>query len=513
MVMLLGFTQLGRAEPTLLHDEPPGTVITFSGYQWIILEQMPNGETYVLLNNELCTRAFDPDNTNLFDPNDSNNIAYYLNNDFYNSLSQKDLIADHTWDRISVDANRNNSTDYGSVTCKIGLLSYREYERYSSYYYGDILPSNYSNWWWTRTPRAGYSNYVWFVRPSGNLDYNLAYNAGGSVRPALYLKSGILISENKEVIGTEQGAVPPETPSLLEASVSGKEVTLTWEAVSGAGSYIVQRSMDGTNWTEVAETSQTSYLDTVPRYNTTYYYRVFAKSSEGVLSDPSDVVEVTTPPVPVPANFQVTLEGNTANLTWDPVEGVTLYLIERSTDGTTWEYLAETNGTSYQDADLELGQTYYYRLYAEDGSEISEPTEPVMVQVPETLAPAQLELTWSVDGTTVELTWTCLNADSYRVYINGDLESDQTETTYTFTGERGETYAVRVVAYNEWGEAEATANISISQFAPPSNGEMARDILTYTGLVAAPIGSLLALGLALKASPTLISLIRMLFFR
>jgi len=187
IIVILGFLDPAYASATLLHDEPPGTVITFSGYQWIILEQMPNGETYVLLNDVLCTRAFDPDNTNLFDPNDSNNIAYYLNNDFYNSLSQKELIADHTWDRISVDGNRNDSTDYRSVTCKIGLLSSREYERYSRYYNGDILPSSYSYWWWTRTPRAEYSFYVWSVSTNGNLNVNNACNAGGSVRPALYL--------------------------------------------------------------------------------------------------------------------------------------------------------------------------------------------------------------------------------------------------------------------------------------------------------------------------------------
>ena len=137
----------------------------------------------------------------LYNPIDTNNIAYYLNNTFYNGLSQKELIIDHSWDRISVNyENDLNGTNYGDVTCKIGLLSYREYKKYSSYYNGSILPRTYDYGWWLRTPRAAYSNYVYFVRPEGFLFYYDPQFPQG-VRPALYLKSGTKINQNKVVVG------------------------------------------------------------------------------------------------------------------------------------------------------------------------------------------------------------------------------------------------------------------------------------------------------------------------
>src|SRR5690554_5661885 len=81
---------------TLLHNKPPGTIITFSGLQWVILEQMSDGTTYILLNSNDGNRAFDPNNTQFFNPSDGNNIGYYLNNTFYNNLSQKELIETHS---------------------------------------------------------------------------------------------------------------------------------------------------------------------------------------------------------------------------------------------------------------------------------------------------------------------------------------------------------------------------------------------------------------------------------
>jgi hypothetical protein len=157
--LVFGVLSLTYAAETALHDEAPGTIITFSGKQWIILEQMPNGETYILLYDKGSGMAFDPDKTQLFDPSDPNNIAYYLNNDFLNSLSQRHLISEHSWDRVSVNFSDSlDGTDYGNVTCSIGLISYREAEKYSTYY-----PINYWGWWWTRTPRTESSVTVWCV--------------------------------------------------------------------------------------------------------------------------------------------------------------------------------------------------------------------------------------------------------------------------------------------------------------------------------------------------------------
>lgn len=773
VALVLGSLALANAE-TLLHDEPRGTIITFSGKQWIILEQMPNGETYILLNDQIGTRAFDPDNTNLFNPSDTNNIAYYLNNNFYNSLSQKELIADHSWDRISVNGSRLDSTDYGNVTCKIGLLSYREYERYSKYYNSNgILPSSYSYWWWTRTPRTEYSSNVWYVRANGGLDGSNAYNTSGSVRPALYLKSGILIDQNKVVVGegsinrpaqpsgvsanaesstsvniswqanteadlagykiyrnnTEIANVdktvttyndatvapgitytyeitayntsnlesersspvtvttPPATPTGVTGQVAGKNITLTWQ-VPGNPQYIIERSTDGISFTQVAEVTQTSYTETVPLWGTTYYYRVAQKAQDGTVSEFSDPIQVTIDPVPVPTNLSATLDGKNVILNWQSAEGITsyvverstdnatwsilanvsnatsytdqatdpntnyfyrvrsdggngqisepsntvkittppaapgnvratvtgktvvlswdasvgatAYIIERSTDGTsfanvaegtgttytdtapnwnktyyyrvlaknsdgiasepseivsavipavpvptgltanvsgnsvslswtsingiskyriersqnniTWNNLAEVNSTSYQDQDLDWDTKYYYRVRAVDGDQMSEPSEVVSVQTPVPPAPVAPRIAYRIDGTNIELSWIYQrNCDGYKIYVNDILEAElpSDKTNYSFAGERGKSYTIKVEAYNAYGEASSSVTVKISEMPMPGVGTMAGDVLKYAGITFASTGGLLALGLALKGSGWLIAIIRM----
>lgn len=193
------------ATNTLLHNEAPGTVITFSGKQWIILDQMENGETYVLLNYSDCEKAFDLDGTIYFDPNDFNNVGYYLNHDFLNSLSNTELIADHSWEIIYT----NGSGALPNVNCKIGLLDYYEYLNYSQEYFGSVLPGHpfkYGYVWWLRTPIE--PSWVYVVNSTCTHGFKEA-DEKGCVRPAFYFKSGTIISPNKEVVIEED---PPDDP-------------------------------------------------------------------------------------------------------------------------------------------------------------------------------------------------------------------------------------------------------------------------------------------------------------
>ena len=57
-------------------------------------------------------------------------------------------------------------------------------------------PATVNAWyWWLRTPRATVSRFVRYVHSSGTLDHSVAYNGYNGVRPALNLKSGILVSD------------------------------------------------------------------------------------------------------------------------------------------------------------------------------------------------------------------------------------------------------------------------------------------------------------------------------
>lgn len=586
-----------------LSNESPGTIITFSGKQWYVLKQMTNGQTYVLMRDLDSEKPFDPDNTNTFDLQDSNNIAYYLNNAFYNSLSQKDLVASHTWDTspINLDGNKEGSK---SVNCKIGLISYHEYKAFGKFYDGNILPDSYDVRWWTLSPRAGYSTGVWYVSTSGNLfGSNAVYTYG--VRPALYLKSGLLVDENKVVLGESSSLPPvaptgltvsaessstiklswsastevdlagykiyrdnakiaevgktqtytdntvepdttykyeitaynasgqespksapatvktpsdipvPVTPINFKAQVTGKRIKLTWQC-PGNPLFVVERSTDGITFVPEVEVTATLYTDIPPLWNTTYYYRVAQKGQEGQLSDFTNPVQAATGLVPVPANLTAILEGDDVELSWSNAQDIEGYKVDRSADGESWETLALVEENAYTDKNIDPNVDYYYRVLSDGGNDqLSEPSPAVEITKP---IPAKPRLVYSVDvdNKIVELSWDYQErCDGYKVYIDNELKAELTkdEKSYSFTCEVGETYAVELKAYNEYGEASAFANIRISQMTTPGAGAMAKDVLVYTGVATASMGGLLAIGLALQGSQKLMGVLKYLFRR
>ena len=103
-------------------------------------------------------------------------------------------------------------------------------------------------------------------------------------------------SAQSNLSGAETGApAAPAAPSGLTASaVSPSQVSLSWTASSGASSYKIQQSPDGsTGWTQVGTSTTTAFTDTGLSPSTTYYYRVLASNTAGD-SSPSNVASATT---------------------------------------------------------------------------------------------------------------------------------------------------------------------------------------------------------------------------
>lgn len=233
-----------------LADKAPGSLITFSNREWMILEHKSNGETYILLKGIDSARVFNSEGYSVFyaGTNQCDNIGKYLNISFYNSLSQKDLIKYHYW-----STNDEQGGIYSSdVYDKVGLLSYDEYKAYSNLFNGN-LPLNFDNHtYWTITPRHdrpdGY-NEVWrveglnFVHLFGPLSsYPVTFS--DNVRPALYLDSNLLLS-GSEVTG-ETG----------EATLSISVINITQNSAT-------------VQWNNVEADSYNIYLNGSPIYNTT----------------------------------------------------------------------------------------------------------------------------------------------------------------------------------------------------------------------------------------------------
>ncbi|MDR2911175.1 MAG: fibronectin type III domain-containing protein [Bacteroidales bacterium] len=98
---------------------------------------------------------------------------------------------------------------------------------------------------------------------------------------------------HESVWSSVSATTAPAAPTGLEATaVSSTAINLTWTAINGLN-YKVERSTNGTSWTEIAQSVPTgNYQNTGLTAKTTYYYRV--RAYNGVNSEPSDVDSATT---------------------------------------------------------------------------------------------------------------------------------------------------------------------------------------------------------------------------
>jgi hypothetical protein len=120
---------------------------------------------------------------------------------------------------------------------------------------------------------------------------------------------------------------PPATPTGVAAALSGTSVTVTWNTVTGATAYDVQRrNVSGGGFGTIApDQTGTSYTDSGLAPGT-YDYRVTAKNADGT-SDPSDPTDGITIVPPNPTAILTSSIVGTRTLSADTVytlQGVVL---------------------------------------------------------------------------------------------------------------------------------------------------------------------------------------------
>jgi hypothetical protein len=170
--------------------------------------------------------------------------------------------------------------------------------------------------------------------------------------------------------GGSQPAIPP-APTGLSATPGDKQVSLTWNASSGATGYHVKRSnASGGPYTQVASTTVAGDIDASLTDGTTYYYVVSALNSAGESANSAEVAATpAAPPQPVapptPTSLTATAGDKQVSLTWNASSGATSYHVKRSTvSGGPYTQVASTTVANDTDASLTDGTTYYYVVSA-----------------------------------------------------------------------------------------------------------------------------------------------------
>ena len=153
------------------------------------------------------------------------------------------------------------------------------------------------------------------------------------------------------------------TPSNLNYTIEGNIVTITWDAVENAGSYLVYTdSVDVTT----NETYATFELEGYGYYN--FYVKALASeadsdtykdSSDGYIfvayEDPRPMLELS--------NVSATASGNTVTISWDAVEGAGSYTV--TFNGNT----QDTTNTEVVFTELEYNKDYNYSVVANPANE------------------------------------------------------------------------------------------------------------------------------------------------
>ena len=234
------------------------------------------------------------------------------------------------------------------------------------------------------------------------------------------------------------GTSVPAVPTGLTAVADRSQVDLSWNAVSGATSYIVKRSTTSGGPYSVlgSNITGTTYTDTSASGETVYYYVVSAVNAVGEGGNSREAS--VTSGISAPGNLHIASIGD-GNLTlaWSAVANARYYQVFRaSTSGGPFSNLGFVYiATSFTDNNSGYGLpngTYYYVVLAGDNggpsSYSNEASATLSIAAPTGLtAPPG-------DGL-ASLTWNAVsNADYYEVLRSATAGGPYSHLTYCYPG-------------------------------------------------------------------------------
>ena len=201
----------------------------------------------------------------------------------------------------------------------------------------------------------------------------------------------------------------------LNAKLSGNQAELSWVNNASNTTRILRNT--GSGWETVVTTNFANYTDDIPDGCGEVQYRAvpfmpFGQNFNLLFSSEIKSIKIKEEPLVLTA-----VSGDSSvSLSWDSLGSATKYRVRRKSGG-AWTTLATVSGTSYTDAAPADGEnTYVVIPYIGTEFNTALQSEPVTVKVARAAAPV---ITSSVNGRTVELTWTeTAGASKYRLRVN-----------------------------------------------------------------------------------------------
>ncbi|WP_121616632.1 Ig-like domain-containing protein [Virgibacillus halodenitrificans] len=287
---------------------------------------------------------------------------------------------------------------------------------------------------------------------------------------------------DRVMVNEPEGEKPAiEVVQNVSASVNGTDATITWDSLEGATRYRVQAYVqdpvtgefrkDGFARTTSGTAMDMSQLDEGKTYKfhvIPNVDNVYTSEAAGVSNEVTTESKVVEEQPSVDATLHVTMDGTTANLSWDAIEDASRYRIQmyvkdefgvfvkdgyaKSVSSTEVALMGLKEGTEYKfEITPRVGyiysDDYMISATAETGN-VEEPSEPS----------TNSTVTVELEGTTANVTWDGIeDASRYRVqkYVKneetGEFEKDSyaktaSDTTITLTRlDEGAEYKFEVI--------------------------------------------------------------------
>jgi fibronectin type 3 domain-containing protein len=286
-------------------------------------------------------------------------------------------------------------------------------------------------------------------------------------------------SPNSAEVSATPTLAPPAVPAGLVATAGNAQVTLTWNASTGATSYQVKRSTVSGAETQIAAPNSNTFTDTGVTNGTKYFYVVSAVNSTAESANSNEVSATPAAPPTAPA-APTGLQGAAGNakvtLTWNPGTGATGYHVKRSTSSGTETQISSPASDNFVDTTVTNGTKYFYEVSAVNATGESANSNEVSATptTPATAPPTPTGLQAIGGNSQISLTWNAsTGATSYNVKrstttggpFNTTLASPTATNYLDTTVTNGTAYFYVVSAVNSTGESANSSQVTATPVA------------------------------------------------
>ena len=264
----------------------------------------------------------------------------------------------------------------------------------------------------------------------------------------------------------------PELNKPTQDQANPNQVTISWNAVTGAEKYRVFYKINGTGgWKQLVDTTDTDYTWVEAEGGNKYTFTVRCLSSDGKsylssYNQNGESIEIAL--LNLPTNLEAKDDPDKGVVvSWTAVPGAFKYRVYYKSGTLEWTPIGETTSTEYVWTDATPGETYQFLVYcvSYDGSavtSIDDDSNPEELKV-DLLSAPELTTVRNASGG-VEIIWNAVSrAQKYRVFyqVEGAASwtklADTTATSYLWTGAKASTkYVFKVVCISADGASETS---------------------------------------------------------